>query len=138
MISDTAFWYPEGVETVAGADRGKTKFTPFPPPTSTTVDGLRVAYLRKPAKLSTLAVTDEIIDFPEFFHLALAYEAAWLYLSRQGVKSYKDFSGYHQYYLNALSEMNQHFNEENSFDSHGYQMGVEWGGPNHGDYWSFN
>lgn len=123
------YWYPDGVETTAGADRGKGKFTLFPTPTTTVTDGLRASYLRKPTKLSTLADTDEIIDFPEFFHLAIAYEAAWLYLSRQGSKGYKDFSGYHQFYTSRIQSLEMHAKEDTAYDTHGYQISAEWGGP---------
>ena len=123
------YWYPDGVETTAGADRGKGKIVLFPTPETTVTDGLRASYLRKPTRLSALADTDEVIDFPEFFHLALAYEAAWLFLSRQGVKGFKDFAGYHQFYVSRIDTLAMHAKEDTSYDTHGYQIGAEWGGP---------
>ena len=84
----------------------------LPTPTSTVVNGLTVEYRRRPAKLSTFAVGDEFTECDDALHLPLCYEAAWLYLSRQGSKGIKDFAPYHQYFVEELAAEKRRNQEE--------------------------
>ena len=74
-----------------------------PTPATSATNGLKIRYRRRPAKLSTFASVDtEFTDCDANLHLAICYEAAFLYLSRQGSKGIKDFAGYHEYFQNEV------------------------------------
>lgn len=105
---------------------GQMALVLLPTPATSVTNGLTVEYRRRPLRLSTFAVSDEFTECDEALHLALCYEAAWLYLSRQGSKSIKDFSSYHQYFdaeLMAEKRRNQEEWQQDSIPVVNFQFG---------------
>lgn len=97
----------------ASSTAGRAAITLLPTPTTSVTSGLAVRYKRRPTRLSSYAaVTTEVTDIDPNLHLPVAYEAAWLYLSRQGSKSIKDFAGYHQYFLEEVANEKRRSQEE--------------------------
>lgn len=127
-FASSPFYCPTGIETTLGANYGKEKFSLYPAPTSSLTNGLQVRYLRYPTAPLTVGLTNELVDFPKTFHLALAYRAAWLLLSAQSARNSKDFAGYHQFYQEQLKTLQENYDEDSMFDSHGGYIGVTWGG----------
>lgn len=78
---------------------------------------LGLLYRRYATPMVELGTNQEIFDVPRELHLPVAYEAAWLYLSRQGSKISKDFSGYHQYFQAEVRRLAQRLNQQWSADS---------------------
>lgn len=70
----------------------------IPTPTTSITGGLKIHYRRRPARLSTFAVSDEYTEVDPAMCLPVCYEAAWLYLGRQGSKAIKEFAAYHDYF----------------------------------------
>jgi len=96
----------------AGTTPGRPTINLIPTPSASISDGVKVHYRRRPARLSTFAVSDEYTEVDPAMCLPVCYEAAWLYLSRQGSKSIKDFASYHQYFESELAAEKRRNQEE--------------------------
>jgi len=89
----------QGYYLTSSTTPGIAKLVLLPTPASNATDGLEVRYRRRPVKMSTFGVNDEFTEVDTSLHLPLCYEAAFLYLSRQGSKAIKDFASYHQVFV---------------------------------------
>ncbi len=86
-----------------GSAAGVAGIVLLPTPTQSITSGLRIQYRRRPAKLSTFAVTDEFTECDTNLHLPICYEAAFLYLNRPGSKVMKDIVAYHSYFNDEVA-----------------------------------
>lgn len=101
LIDDSHYDYEEigpAYYLEVSSTPGLPKLTLLPTPDTAVTDGLKVRYQKKPARLSTFAVSAEYTEVDEALHLPLAQYAAWLFLSRQGSRQAKDSSPFLAYF----------------------------------------